>query len=339
MVVTGMTYEELVECVTSLGVERYRADQIADWVYRKRVFDFLSMTNLSKILRKEFSRRLEVLRLDLVEVQTSHDGTRKYLWKLRDGETVESVSIPYPDRKAACISTQVGCPVKCAFCATGQSGFVRNLHTDEIVAQVLMMESLEKERFNNIVLMGMGEPFLNIRNVFKAIEILAHPKLRNMGWRRMTLSTVGIPEGMEELARRYPQVRLSISLHAAFNDVRDYLVPMNHKYPIEMILNAAKRFQEITGKRVTFEYVLIKGVNDRQEDAQKLVELLKPIKSHVNLIPVNETNTPFQKPSRKQVQEFAKTLESNGIETTVRAEKGSDIAAACGQLRAEKSRR
>jgi len=334
-----MTYEELVEFVTSLGVEKYRADQIADWVYRKRVFDFFRMTNLSKALREEFSRKLEVLRLELVEVQTSHDGTKKYLWKLHDGETVESVSIPYPNRKTACISTQVGCPVKCAFCATGQSGFVRNLHADEIVAQALMMEYLEKEGFNNIVLMGMGEPLLNIKNVFKAIEIFAHPKLRNMGWRRMTLSTVGIPEGMEELARKYPQVKLSISLHAASNSVRDYLVPMNHKYPIEMILSAAKRFQEITGKRVTFEYVLIKGVNDKNEDARKLVELLKPIKSHVNLIPVNETNAHFQKPSHKQIQEFAKILESNGIETTVRAEKGSDIAAACGQLRAKKSRR
>ncbi|HCZ07130.1 MAG TPA: 23S rRNA (adenine(2503)-C(2))-methyltransferase RlmN [Thermotogae bacterium] len=334
-----MSYEELVEKLTSLGMERYRADQIADWIYKKLVFDFTQMTNLPKTARNDLSQRFGIHRLELSEVQTSRDGTRKYLWKLFDGEYVESVSIPYSDRKAACISTQAGCPVKCSFCATGQSGFERNLNADEIVAQMLLMEFFEKEKFDNVVFMGMGEPLLNTDNVFKAIEILSHPKLRNMGLRRITVSTVGIPEGIEELARRYPQVRLSVSLHAPDNAVRDLIVPLNHRYPLEMVLDAVRRFQEITGKRVTFEYVLIRGINDSLEHARKLSEILKSFKAHVNLIPVNETGAGFQKPSRKQIQNFAQILESNGIETTVRAEKGADISAACGQLRAEKARR
>ncbi len=333
--IMDMDYEDLKREITeNLGWERYRADQIADWIYNKHVLDFSKMTNLSKEYRKILSENYYTDLLELVDKQISKiDRTTKYLWKLRDGNTIESVLIFYPNRVSACISTQVGCPVGCKFCATGMSGFVRNLSTGEIVSQILHMEMEARLRIGNVVFMGMGEPFLNYENVIKSIKIINHQKMIGIGIRHITVSTVGIPDKIVSFAKDGMNARLALSLHAAYNHKRDFLVPINIKYPIEEIIQAAKEYQKITNNRVSIEYIMIKELNDYDSDAEKLVEVLKGLKVFVNLIPVNPVVKDFQRPSRRRIEAFKKILESHGIEVEVRTEKGTDIDAACGQLR------
>lgn len=331
------SYEELVNEILNLGLERYRADQILDWVFDKKVNDFEAMTNLSKEHRAFLKERFKIPFLKLLDKRVSQiDGTTKFLWELEDGETIESVLLYHPGRITACISTQVGCPIKCVFCATGKSGFVRNLSTAEIVAQVLSMEKEEKKKIGNVVYMGMGEPLLNYENVVKSIRILNHRKMGNIGIRRITLSTVGIPEKIVQLANEGLDINLAISLHAPSNFKRDELVPINRKYSIEEILEAVRFYQSKTGRRVTIEYVLIRGLNDEISDAKKLAEILRGLKVYVNLIPVNPVDESLKKPSRERLLAFKRILLENGIEAEIRREKGSDIEAACGQLRLRK---
>jgi len=336
--IMDMTYEELKREVTEvLGWERYRADQIVDWIYDKHVLDFSKMTNLSKEHRRILGENYTFDHLELLEKQVSRvDGTTKYLWRLKDGNTVESVLLFYPNRIAACISTQVGCPIGCKFCATGLSGYVRNLTAGEIVSQIIHMQMDSGKRIGNVVYMGMGEPFLNYNNVIKSIKILNHPKMLGIGIRHITVSTVGIPDKIVSFAEDGMKARLAISLHAAFNHKRDFLVPINVKYPIEEVIQAAKEYQRITGNRVSIEYVMIREVNDFDADAEKLVEVLRGLKVFVNLIPVNPVVPSFRKPSRKRMEAFKRILERNGIEVEIRREKGTDIDAACGQLRIRK---
>ncbi len=331
----NMTYEELKKEITEvLGWERYRADQIADWIYDKKVFNFNDMTNLSKKQREVLLENYRITTLKLLDKKVSQiDGTTKYLWELPDGNTVESVLLFYPNRVAACISTQVGCPVKCAFCATGQSGYVRNLKTSEIVAQILWMEKESGKRIGNVVYMGMGEPFLNYENVTKSIKILNEKKMLGIGIRHITVSTVGIPDKIIKFGRDGFKSRLAISLHSAYNSKRDKIVPINVKYPIEEVIQAAKEYQSITQNRVSIEYIMIREFNDYDSDARKLVEVLKGLKVFVNLIPVNTVVKEFKKPSYYRMKAFKKILERAGIECEIRKEKGSDIEAACGQLR------
>ncbi|MCD6551656.1 23S rRNA (adenine(2503)-C(2))-methyltransferase RlmN [Thermotoga sp.] len=329
-----LSYDELVSEVTNLGLERYRADQILDWVFDKKVNNFDEMTNLSKQHRALLKEHFTIPFLKLLGKRVSKiDGTTKFLWELEDGNTIESVMIFHPGRITACISTQVGCPVKCVFCATGMSGFVRNLTVGEIVSQILSMEKEEGKKIGNVVYMGMGEPLLNYENTMKSIRILNHRKMGNIGIRRITISTVGIPEKIVQLADEGLDVKLALSLHAPTNFKRDQLVPLNRKYSIEEILNAIKVYQMKTGRRVTIEYVLIRGVNDEISDAKKLAEILRNLKVFVNLIPVNPTAEGLSKPSRQRLMMFKRILLENGIETEIRREKGSDIEAACGQLR------
>lgn len=331
------SYEELVDEILNLGLERYRADQILDWVFDKKVNDFEAMTNLSKEHRAFLKERFKIPFLKLLDKRVSQiDGTTKFLWELEDGETIESVLLYHPGRITACISTQVGCPIKCVFCATGKSGFVRNLSTAEIVAQVLSMEKEEKKKIGNVVYMGMGEPLLNYENVVKSIRILNYRKMGNIGIRRITLSTVGIPEKIVQLANEGLDINLAISLHAPSNFKRDELVPINRKYSIEEILEAVRFYQSKTGRRVTIEYVLIRGLNDEISDAKKLAEILRGLKVYVNLIPVNPVDESLKKPSRERLLAFKRILSENGIEAEIRREKGSDIEAACGQLRLRK---
>lgn len=329
-----LSYDELVNEVVSFGLERYRADQILDWVFDKKVNNFDEMTNLSKQHRALLKEHFTIPFLKLLEKRVSKiDGTTKFLWELEDGNTIESVMIFHPGRITACISTQVGCPVGCTFCATGMSGFVRNLTTGEIVSQILSMEKEEGKKIGNVVYMGMGEPLLNYENTIKSIRILNHKKMGNIGIRRITISTVGIPEKIIQLADEGLDVKLALSLHAPTNFKRDQLVPLNRKYSVEEILNAIKVYQMKTGKRVTIEYVLIRGVNDEISDAKKLAEILKGLKVFVNLIPVNPTVAGLSKPSKQRILAFKRILLENGIEAEIRQEKGSDIEAACGQLR------
>lgn len=327
-------YNELVEYFKNLDLEKYRADQVLDWVYKKRVFDFENMTNLSKEHRNLLKEKLFVGVPKLLDMQISKiDRTTKFLWELKDGNTIESVALFHSGRVTACISTQVGCPVKCSFCATGQSGFVRNLSAGEIVGQILGIEINRKVNVGNVVYMGMGEPLLNFDETLKSIRILNHKKMLNISKRRITISTVGIPEKIMELAEKNVGVRLALSLHAPTNFKRDQIIPLNRKYSIDELIYSIKKYQETTGDRVTIEYILIKEFNDYPEDAEKLAEILKGLNVFVNLIPVNPVNPDFYRPSHWAMERFKQILERHGIESEIRVEKGTDIDAACGQLR------
>lgn len=328
-------YEGLQNYLTeNFGIEKYRTDQICDWIYKKRIFNFDDMSNISKETRKTLKENFIILLPDIVQKEISKiDGTTKYLFELADGNLIESVLIYYPSRTIACISTQVGCPLKCKFCSTGKSGFVRNLTVGEIVGQFLAMEKDNNININNLVYMGMGEPLLNFGNVIQSVNIFNDPKMKKLGARHITISTVGIPKMIEELANLNKEIRLSVSLHATTNLQRDKIMPINHAYPLEEVIQACRIYQEKINKRVTFEYILIKGFNDSTEDALRLVDIFKDMKVMVNLIPVNPNPAGFEKPSKKFVDNFLDVLVKKGIDAVVRAEKGSDISAACGQLR------
>ncbi|AEX85225.1 23S rRNA m2A2503 methyltransferase [Marinitoga piezophila KA3] len=331
------SYEELIEEFKKINLQKFRVDQVLDWIFKKHVFDFYEMTNLSKEMRKQLDDYFYIYIPEPVDIQRSKkDKTTKFLWKLEDGRTIESVLLFYPNRVSACISSQVGCALKCKFCSTGASGFERDLSTGEIIAQVLAIEKLENVNINNIVLMGMGEPLLNYDNVIKAIRNWNNKKMKNLGARHITISTAGIADKIEELADFELDIRLSISLHAVSNYQRDQIMPINSKYPIEQVLQAAKVYQQKTKNRVTIEYIAIKGFNDTEEDAIKLAEILKGLKVMVNIIPVNPNPAGFERPSKKFLTNFVKKLKENGIEATLRIEKGTDIDAACGQLKMRK---
>ncbi len=326
-------YNELRKRLEREGMEPYRATQIFDWVYKKKATSFAVMTNLSKKLRERLSQKFKLGFPDLVTKVRSKDGTVKFLWQYEDGETVESVLLRYSDRISACISSQVGCALGCKFCATGKSGFVRNLTSGEILAQILGMERSEGERIGNVVFMGMGEPMLNYDEVMRAVRVMTDPKALKISQRRVAISTAGIVDGIERLSNESLDVVLSVSLHAPTNEKRSEIMPVNDRYPVEELLQAVRKYQEIKGRRVTFEYILFDGFNDSRQDALKLAEVLKDIKCNVNLIPYNETQSDFKKTSIERAREFEETLKSNGIEAVIRAEKGADIDAACGQLR------
>ncbi len=326
-------YKELQAKFEHERLEKYRATQIFDWIYKKKATSFAVMTNLSKKLREELSRKFKLTFPELVTKVTSKDGTVKFLWKYEDGSTVESVLLRYPDRISACISSQVGCNLGCKFCATGRSGFVRNLTSGEILAQILGMERSEKERIGNVVFMGMGEPMLNYDEVMRAIRVMVDPKALKISQRRISISTAGVVDGIEKLANEPLDVVLSVSLHAPTDEKRSKIMPINQKYPLSVLMNAIKSYQAIKGKRVTFEYILFDGFNDSLEDAKKLIELVKDIKCNVNLIPYNDTQSEFKRTPPRKAKEFEEFLKSHGLEAVIRAEKGSDIDAACGQLR------
>jgi 23S rRNA (adenine2503-C2)-methyltransferase len=317
-----------------LNFKKFRTDQILDWIYNKHVFNFEEMTNISKDAREKLSENYTISNPDIVDIQKSQkDDTTKFLFKLEDGSLVESVILFYPNRVAACISSQVGCALKCTFCNTGKLGFTRNMTGGEIVSQVLTMEKYLGRRINNIVYMGMGEPLLNYDNVVNSIMNLNDKKMRNLGARHITISTSGIVEKIEELGDLGIEIRLSVSLHAPTNYQRDQLMPINTKYPVEELMQACRTYQEKSNKRVTFEYIAIKGFNDSKEDAIKLADLIGSLKVMVNIIPVNPNPAGYEKPKREYLKQFANVLRDRGIDTVIRAEKGTDIDAACGQLK------
>lgn len=316
-----------------LGEPAYRAGQICQWIWQKHAESADEMTNLSKPLREKLAENLDFAFPQLAREQKSADGTRKFLWRLRDGESVESVLMKQGDRLTACISTQVGCPLQCTFCATGLSGFVRNLSAGEIAGQVAAIEKKMGREINNVVYMGMGEPFLNTEAVLKSIRMLNDPKLRNLGIRHITVSTSGIIPGIRALADSGLGVRLAISLHAADGELRSMLMPVNNSYPVEELREALVEYQETTGDRITIEYALFGGVNDGVERARELVRYLRGIHVYVNLIPCNSVEGRYAKPEAEDVLRFKSVLQTAGFECEIRAEQGADIDAACGQLR------
>ncbi|MBL3592789.1 MAG: 23S rRNA (adenine(2503)-C(2))-methyltransferase RlmN [Synergistaceae bacterium] len=334
--ILDLSYEEL----RSLFEERYgepafRADQVGAWIYRKRLFDVNVMTDLSLALRERLAPEVDCRPPYLAkDVTSERDGTKKYLWRLDDGETVESVLLVHDNRKTACLSTQVGCPLACAFCATGQGGYVRDLSAGEIVGQFLAMEAQLGQDIANIVFMGMGEPLLNVEALLKAIAILNHPKFRGMGIRRFTVSTAGIVPAIRRLAQEAPGVGLSISLHAPNDGLRSRLMPVDRRYPLGALMAALHDYQERTGNRVSFEYLLLAGVNDEPAHARDLAALISGLKAYVNLIPFNAVEgTDFRRSSRARIETFRQELQALGVEVEARSEKGGDIDAACGQLR------
>ena len=317
-----------------LKLPRYVADQLCQWIYRKKVFDFGAMTNLSKTLRAQLPALIDIRLPRMVTRQVSVDGTRKYLWRLEDGECIESVLMDHGNHFTACISSQVGCPLHCGFCATGQQGFTRNLTAAEIVSHFVAMESDVGHDINNVVFMGMGEPFLNYENVIRAVKMLLEPKMRGLSVRHVTISTAGIPDGIRRLADEGLGIYLCLSLHAPNDELRSRLMPVNDKFPIGRVFDALKYWQRKTGVRLTIEYILIKNQNDMPECAYELVTLLQNLQVYVNLIPFNPVaGTKYSRPSASRIKPFMEVLKKLGIECEVRKEHGTDIDAACGQLR------
>lgn len=330
--IKNLTIEELTAFLGGMGKERFRARQIVRWVYGRGVTDFAEMTDLSKDLREELARRAFISAWQPEVVEESRDGTRKYLFRLVDGQTVETVRIPMEGgRSTLCVSTQVGCAMGCTFCLTGSFGLVRNLSAAEIVNQVCA--AFTEGPVNNIVLMGMGEPLHNLENVVRALQILYLPDGFGFGARKVTLSTSGLVPEMRELSRRI-RVNLAISLNATTDAVRNELMPVNRRYPLKELMAACRDYPLQPRQRLTFEYILIRDLNDSPEDAKRLVKLLHGIKAKVNLIPFNEhQGSVFHTPPEERIEAFQTYLLSRNLVAIRRASKGRDISAACGQLK------
>ena len=338
MALLDLTHSQLLDLVLSLDEPSYRADQLYAWLYKSLASRFEDMTNLPLAMRGRLEQIADVGRLAPVEEAHSSSGlTRKVLFSLPDGETIESVLMLYDKRQTVCLSTQVGCPVGCAFCATGQSGFVRDLSPGEIVEQVLYFARQlrqEGQGVSNVVFMGMGEPFLNYDATWQAVETLTDARGYDLGARRITISTVGILPGIERLSREKLQVGLAVSLHAPADDLRQSLVPIARQYPLPDLLSACRAYVKRTGRRVTFEYALVDDLNDSQEQARQLAGLLRGLLCHVNLIPLNPTpDSSWQPSAMGKVLAFHQELQHLRINSTVRLRRGIDIEAGCGQLR------
>lgn len=334
--ISDLSRDELATWCQAQGEQPYRADQIRKWIFGKRVESFDVMTDLSASLRKKLAESFALFSARVAAHQTARDGTEKLLLELADGETIECVLMREEDRRTICISTQVGCGMGCVFCASGLLGLSRNLSAGEIVEQILRLDRLlpPLERITNIVVMGMGEPLANLANLLKALSSLDEKGGLGLSPRRITISTVGLPEKMRELARQGKPFNLAVSLHAPNDRLRNDLVPVNERIGIEAILAAADDFFEQTGRRVTYEYVVLAGRNDDLEQARELVGLLSGRNAHLNLIPMNAVSElPFHDPGAERLHAFVDALERGGVTTTVRKRKGVDIDAACGQLR------
>jgi len=331
----NLSLEELKAFIVSLGEKPFRAIQVARWLYGRGARSFGQMTNLSRSFREKLERAAVISYLIPSEVRSSSDGTKKFRFLLADGEAIESVLIPERDHLTLCLSTQVGCALGCKFCLTGKGGWVRDLEPSEMIDQVLAVRAVlpPDKKLTNLVLMGMGEPLQNFRNVIRALEIIRSPDGLQFSYRRVTLSTAGIIPEMKELCSRKNFVKLAVSLNATTDEQRSRLMPINRRYPLKDLLSACRSIPLASRERITFEYVLLRGVNDSEEDARRLARLLRSLKAKVNLIPFNEyPESPFQRPSDEAIQKFRDVLFSKGLTTMVRQSKGADILAACGQL-------
>jgi len=326
--------EELEMILVSRRKERYRAKQILRWIYQKGASSLEEMTTLSKVLRKELTEIFFISQLAPEKIETSEDGTRKFLFPLSDGKFIETVLIPERKHQTICISTQVGCQLKCRFCLSGKKGLVRNLKVSEIVNQICLVKKYlgNKEENLNLVLMGMGEPLSNYDNTLRALKIILSPWGLKFSHRKVTLSTAGLIPEMERLGKELP-VNLAVSLNASNDQTRSYLMPINKKYPLSKLLKACSRYPLPSRKRITFEYNLIKEVNDSPEDAQKLIKLVKGIRCKINLIPFNPLpGVTFKRPDDETVLTFQEILHTHDISALIRKSRGADIHAACGQL-------
>ena len=326
--------EELKEILIDLGEKPYRAEQIFKWIMQENVTSFDDMSNIPIELRNKLKEKFDLHIFNILQKQVSKDGTKKYLFDVLDGNAIESVLMEYKHGFTICVSSQIGCKMGCKFCASTGVKFYRNLTAGEIVEQLLAIQRDENIKISNLVFMGIGEPLDNYDNVMKAIAILNNPKGINMGARHISISTSGLVPRIYELADKNIQCTLSISLHSANNEKRSQMMPVNNVYNIEKLMKACKYYTEKTNKRISFEYALAKENNDNLEDAKELVKLLKGMLCHVNLIPINKIeNGKFNKSTNENILKFRDYLNEKGIVATVRRELGSDIDAACGQLR------
>ncbi|MBL7081864.1 MAG: 23S rRNA (adenine(2503)-C(2))-methyltransferase RlmN [Candidatus Omnitrophica bacterium] len=350
--ILDLTIKDLEYYLKSKGFPNFTARQIFSWIYKKAIFDFERMSDLSKSLRNFLKQNFYILGLALIQKQISSDGTQKFFFSLSNQQVIESVFIPTPRRLTVCISTQVGCKFACRFCASGAQGWQRNLTSAEIIEQIIYPAPFFGTKFfenaercgiylktasarvvNNLVFMGVGEPLDNYDHVLKAVRILNSPDSVNIGARKMTISTCGLIAGIQRLAGENLQVELSVSLHAGDNQTRTYLMPINKKFPLEKLLPACRNYYKKTKRQITFEYVLIQGINSDLRQARKLTKLLAGLDAKVNLIPVNPFRNEFSRPNKLEILLFRDILLKAGIPATIRRPRGVDIHAACGQLR------
>ncbi len=346
--ITGLTFAKLAAEIAQLGKEKYRTEQVFFWLYRRRIRSFAEMTNVSKDVRALLEEKYYIPAPPLVNMQVSReDNAHKYLYRCTDERTIETVLMPIKDRLTQCVSSQVGCAMACAFCNTGDMGLMRNLKTHEIVDQVLEVarnyphDIVQKfgDRITNIVYMGMGEPLHNLESVLDSIDILTHPHGFNISHRKITVSTSGLVPQMLELGKR-SKVNLAVSLNATTDELRSEIMPVNKRYNLKALLEGCRQYELGPGRRITFEYVMLKGLNDSRADAQRILTLLRGIPSKVNLIPYNpHPASPFVRPELPEVMAFQRYLLDRNVTTTIRISKGPDILAACGQLRSKEAMR
>lgn len=336
-ILSDMTLSEMRSFFSAIGEKPFRANQVYRWIH-KGAASFAEMNNIPQSLKNKLAREAAIATMETVIVQQSKtDGTRKYLFQLADGNCIESVFMKYQYGNSICVSSQAGCAMGCAFCASTRNGIVRNLTGGEMVGQLLAAEKDTGEKINHLVVMGSGEPFENYEELCRFLEMLHEKEGLSIGFRNITISTCGLVPYIKRFAEDYPQVNLAVSLHAADDILRRRLMPVNRRYPLKELLQACRDYVEKTHRRITFEYALIRGINDSPEDIKKLADILSNIHCHVNLIPLNGVSeTGFTGSSRKEALEYAKFLESTGIPATVRRQLGDDIDAACGQLRLSK---
>ena len=328
--------EKLTGFVTGLGQPAFRAKQLFSWLHEKRVQEFSAMTNLPKSFLQQMEQQCTIETLRPLRKQCAKDGTVKYLFGLADGNSIETVLMRYSYGNSVCVSTQVGCRMGCRFCASTQGGRVRNLTAGEIANEIYAVMADTGERVSHIVLMGIGEPLDNFDNVMDFLSIISCPQGVNIGMRNISLSTCGLVPMMEKLAQKKLGLTLSVSLHAPTNEMRSSMMPVNDAYPLEKLIPACRAYQRATGRRVSFEYSIARGVNDSEQTARKLAKLIEGMGAHVNLIPINPVDgSPYSAADAANVRRFQNTLLSLGVNATVRRRLGTEISAACGQLRRE----
>ena len=339
---TGLSHEELTSWLKEQGEPAFRANQILDWMWKKKADSIDAMSNLPATLRAKLASSFRLTSLTHTHTQGSADTTRKFLFKLHDGRYVESVLIPAnpalyggaSDRRTLCVSSQVGCAYGCKFCASGLAGFTRNLDASEIAGQVLAAEQLSKERVDNIVFMGMGEPLANINNLLAAINLITNEKTLHLGARHLTISTSGLVPQIRQLAEHPQQIRLAISLHGATDEIRQQIMPVNRKWPLAELFDALDYWNSRKNQKLTLEYILIENINDSLEQATILARVARRLHAKVNLIPYNTVEgLEWKRPNDQQCRAFRDILKNAGVQATLRLEKGHDIDAACGQLR------
>jgi 23S rRNA (adenine2503-C2)-methyltransferase len=335
----SLQLHELKDWLSENGEKPFRAEQIFEWLYKKRITSFEDMSNVSKGLRDKIANHFDLTTLNTAIQQTSADGTIKFLFELHDGYSIETVLMRHDYGNSVCVTTQVGCRIGCTFCASTLGGLKRHLEAGEIVAQVVkVQQTLDEtdERVSSVVIMGIGEPFDNYDNMMSFLKIINHEKALNIGARHITVSTSGIVPKIYKFADEETQINFAISLHAPNTELRSRLMPINKAYKLDDLMKSVRYYIDKTGRRISFEYGLFGGVNDSVEHAEELAELLKGIKCHVNLIPVNYVpERDYVRTPRDKIFAFEKTLKNRGVNVTIRREQGSDIAAACGQLRAK----